>query len=137
MSHIRAEDLEVGDEIRYCNEWRTVLSVYVHPNSCYQKCCLSQSDSSIPLSIKLSRRLEVEVKGAEEKLLKYSRFASGGVDHIISKLKDLESLSVKAGTTVNVVGIDFSANTLIDVLKSELRKAHKNLDKHIVQLTKE
>lgn len=59
---VKAEDLLVGDEILYCNEWRTVVSTYVHPKSCYQKANLTQPNSTIPLSVKIGRRTLIERK---------------------------------------------------------------------------
>lgn len=59
---VKAEDLSVGDEILYCNEWRTVISTYVHPKSCYQKATLTQHNSTIPLSVKIGRSTLVERK---------------------------------------------------------------------------
>ena len=131
---VNAEDLEVGDEAYVLGEWRTVLSVYVHPRSCYQKATLSQSDSSIPLSTRINRNTQVKRK-TREGIMSVALLTSHDlVKSLQAKLADYQAL-VHAPERVEVVPTVFvDKEPIMSALKTTIKAEYSKLGEQLKKL---
>lgn len=131
---VDAEDLQVGDEVYVRDEWRTVLSVYVHPKSCYQKPTLSQSDSSYPLSVRIGRTTQVKrkTKGA---VMSVALLTSHDlVKSLQAKLADYQAL-VHAPERVEVVPTVFvDKEPIMSALKTTIKAEYSKLGEQLKKL---
>lgn len=131
---VNAEDLQVGDEIYFHDEWRIVLSTYVHPKSCYSKPHLSQSDSSLPLSVRIGRHIQVKRK-TREGIMSVALLTSHDlVKSLQAKLADYQAL-VHAPDRVEVVPTVFvDKEPIMSALKTTIKAEYNKLGEQLKKL---
>lgn len=125
---VRAEDLEAGDVIFYLEEWRTVLHVYCHHKSCYQKAHLSQKDSTLPLSVKIDRNKFVfrKTKGAIMSANLYK--AEDLAKELQQKLADLSALIVAPARLEVVPSVFVERDAIVAALTAEIKKVSAHIN---------
>lgn len=131
---VKAEDLQVGDEIYYQSEWRTVLHTYVHPKSCYQKPSLSQPNSSIPLSARIGRNVRVwrRTKGAVMSIALLTSHEL--VKNIQSKLIDFQALNDAPDRIEVVPSVFVDKSPIMSTLKADIKAEYSKLGEQLKKL---
>lgn len=131
---VDAEDLQVGNEIYFHDEWRTVLSTYVHPKSCYQKPHLSQSDSSLPLSVRIGRHTQVKRKTRESVMSIALLTSHELVKSLQAKLADFQALN-DAPPRVEIVPTVFVDKApIMAALKTDIKAEYAKLGEQLKKL---
>lgn len=131
---VPAWQLKVGDEIWYDNEWRTVLSVYCHVKSCYQKPILSQSNSTIPLSVKMDNNLKIRRK-TENYIMSVNLLTSHDlVKELQAKLIDYSALSDAPDRIEAVPSVFIDKAPIMYALKKEIQAIHAKLGENIKKI---
>lgn len=131
---ILAWQLEVGDEIWYDNEWRTVLSVYCHVKSCYQKPNLSQSNSTIPLAVRMDKNLKV-VRKTKDYIMSVNLLTSHDlVKELRAKLIDYSALSDAPDRIEAVPSVYIDKAPVMHALKKEIQAIHAKLGENIKKI---
>lgn len=136
--YVPAEILAKGDNIYYNNEWVTVLSVWCHPNSCYNKINISQKNSPIPLHVRLDKSLSVERK--TRNYMEYPHLQNAVELTVVVKAK-LEQYAKIINAAVDFEGkvslgtsIRLDKDTLVKAAREELKAAGNKLNEMMKKL---
>lgn len=131
---VNAEDLQVGDEIYFRDEWRTVLHTYVHPKSCYQKPHLSQSDSTLPLSVRIGRQTKVK-RRTRGSIMSVSLLTSHEmVKSIQAKLIDFQALNLAPDRVEIVPSVFVDKAPIMAALKADIKAEYSKLGEQLKKL---
>ncbi|QEM42985.1 hypothetical protein AC4HA13_0014 [Escherichia phage vB_EcoM_4HA13] len=131
---VPAWQLKVGDEIWYDNEWRTVLSVYCHIKSCYQEPNLSQSNSTIPLSVRMDKNLKIRRK-TENYIMSVNLLTSHDlVKELQVKLIDYSALNDAPDRIEAVQSVFIDKVPVMHALKKEIQAVYAKLGENIKKI---
>lgn len=131
---VPAWQLKVGDEIWYDNEWRTVLSVYCHVKSPYQKPNLSQANSTIPLAVRMDKNLKV-VRKTKDYIMSVNLLTSNDlVKELQAKLIDYSALSDAPDRIEAVPSVYIDKAPVMYALKKEIQTIHAKLGENIKKI---
>lgn len=135
---VPAEILVKGDNIHYNNEWVTVLSVWCHPNSCYNKINISQKDSTIPLYVRMGKSLTVERKTRDYMEHLHLQNALEQTDEVKAKLCQYLELLIMPTDHENKVklgeGVNIAKDTLLKAARDEMKAAGNKLNELMKKL---
>lgn len=140
-------NVEIGDEIYspvhgrctvvqlwYDDEWRTVLSVYCHIKSCYQKPNLSQSNSTIPLSVRMDKNLKIRRK-TENYIMSVNLLTSHDlVKELQAKLIDYSALNDAPDRIEAVPSVFIDKVPVMHALKKEIQAVYAKLGENIKKI---
>lgn len=131
---VEAGYLKVGDEIYYDNEWRTVLSVWLHERSPYNKINVSQAKSTIPLSTKLDKTSKVERK-SEKYVMSVALINSHElVKQLQAKLIDFQALNDAPDRIEVVPSVFVDKAPVLSALKADIKAEYARLGEMIKKL---
>ena len=131
---VPAWQLKVGDEIWYDNEWRTFLRVYCPTNSCHQKPNLSQSNSTIPLSVRMDTNLKIRRK-TENYIMSVNLLTSHDlVKELQAKLIDYSALNDAPDRIEAVPSVFIDKVPIMHALKKEIQAVYAKLGENIKKI---
>lgn len=131
---VEAEYLKVGDEIYYDNEWRTVLSVWLHERSPYNKINVSQAKSTIPLSTKLDKNSKVERKSEKYRMSIALVSSHELVKQLQTKLIDFQALNDAPDRIEIVPSVFVDKAPILSALKADIKAEYSKLGEMIKKL---